>query len=81
MTTKLQPVIVTDKTLGDVAFDGTRRRPVVAINEKGELVLCCRRTATKNGWEIEGTLFKRERTTKKDTATSKKAASIEEILE
>jgi hypothetical protein len=26
--------------------------------------VCCRRTATKNGWELQGTLFARNRTGK-----------------
>jgi len=43
------------------AFDGVRRRPVVAINDEGKLVVCCRRTAAKNGWQVEGTMFTRNR--------------------
>ena len=45
MSTKLNPTQVTENTIGDVAFDGIRKRPVVAINDEGQLVVCCRRTA------------------------------------
>lgn len=69
MSTKLNPVIVTENTIGDAAFDGTRRRPVVAINEEGKLVVCCRRTAAKHGWKVEGTLHQRTRTGKKTTVS------------
>lgn len=61
----LHPVVVTtEDAVMAAAFDGVRRRPVVAINDDGELVVCCRRTASKNGWVLEGTLFARNRTGK-----------------
>lgn len=63
-TTKLTPTQVTEATMGDVAFDGVRRRPVVAINDEGQLTICCRRTAAKHGWKVEGTLHQRTRTAK-----------------
>lgn len=68
MTTKLNPVVVTEANLGDAAFDGVRRRPVVAINDDGNLVVCCRRTAAKNGWKLQGSLHQRTRTSKKAPA-------------
>lgn len=74
MSTKqiLAPVVVKTPTdIGNAAFDGVRRRPVVAINDEGNLVVCCRRTAAKNGWEIEGTLFRRDR---------KSTKSVDDIL-
>lgn len=49
----LAPTVVTEDTLGDALFDGNRRRPVVAINDEGQLVVCCRRTARKNGWALQ----------------------------
>lgn len=49
----LAPTVVTEDTLGDALFDGNRRRPVVAINDEGQLVVCCRRTAKKNGWALQ----------------------------
>lgn len=62
---RLAPVVAkTEDAVMAAAFDGVRRRPVVAVNEKGELVVCCRRTAAKNGWALEGTLFARNRTGK-----------------
>lgn len=62
---RLIPVVAADESaVIAAAFDGVRRRPVVAINEDGEMVVCCRRTATKNGWAVEGTLFARNRTGK-----------------
>ena len=38
-----------------------RSRPVVAINELGELVVCCKTTAKKHGWEVQGKLYVRVR--------------------
>lgn len=64
MSTKLNPTEVTENTIGDVAFDGIRKRPVVAINDEGQLVVCCRRTAAKHGWKLEGTLHQRTRAAK-----------------
>lgn len=62
---RLMPVVAKNEdAVMAAAMDGTRRRPVVAINDKGQLVVCCRRTASKNGWALEGTLFKRNRTGK-----------------
>ena len=67
---KLTPTVVTDKTIGDVLFDGARRRPVLAINDDGEQVVCCRRTAKTNGWEIIQVAYSRaeESSSKKTTA-------------
>lgn len=72
MSTKLNPTAVTEATLGDVAFDGTRKRPVVVINDEGQLVVCCRRTAAKHGWKLEGSLHQRTRAAKpaKDEAAA-----------
>lgn len=62
---RLHPVVAKNEdAVIAAAFDGVRRRPVVAINDAGELVVCCRRTASKNGWAMEGTLFARNRTGK-----------------
>lgn len=58
---KLQPTVVTQNEIGDVAFDGVRRRPVMAVNDEGETVICCRRTAKKHGWEVKEKLFHRVR--------------------
>lgn len=38
-----------------------RSRPVVAINELGGLVVCCKTTAKKHGWEVQGKLYARTR--------------------
>lgn len=46
-----------DTAVLDAAFDGQRKRPVVAIDRQGHKVVCCLRTAKKNGWKIEGRLF------------------------
>lgn len=62
---RLVPVVAADEdAVIAAAYDGVRRRPVVAINADGDMVVCCRRTATKNGWTLEGTLFARNRTGK-----------------
>lgn len=57
--TKLAPVDCgkDDTAVLDAAFDGQRKRPVVAIDRQGHKVVCCLRTAKKNGWKIEGRLF------------------------
>lgn len=41
------------------ATAGGRRRPVEAIDDEGNLVVCCSRTARKHGWELVARLFKR----------------------
>ena len=38
-----------------------RSRPVSAINEAGQVVVCCASTARKHGWKITGKLYKRNR--------------------
>ena len=54
----LQPTLCADEAeVLEVAMDGVRRRPVMARNKAGELVVCCSRTARKHGWAIEGKLF------------------------
>lgn len=54
----IKPVICKNETqVGDAAFDGTRRRPVVAINEEGKLVVCCKRTAKLHGWQLQEVLY------------------------
>lgn len=58
MTTKLEPTITTKaKVKTDAVADG-RKRPIVAINEDGKLVVCCRRTAKKRGWDIQAVVAK-----------------------
>lgn len=73
-TNHLTPTVCSNETeVAEVAFDGVRRRPVLAINEEGELTVCCRRTARKHGWEIKGALFQRSRTGRK---AATKAAQV-----
>jgi len=48
-----------------------RRRPVLAINDNGELTVCCRRTARKHGWKVEGAMFERTRSGKRAEAAAK----------
>lgn len=64
---KLNPTVVTDKTVGDVLFDeqAHRRRPVIAVNDEGETVVCCRRTARKYGWKVQTVAYSRTRTARK----------------
>lgn len=51
----LKPTIAkSEEEAADLAFDGVRRRPVVAKNQKGELVVCSMRTARKYGWDVQG---------------------------
>lgn len=57
-TTKLNPVTVRSaKAATTQAQQDGRKRPIVAINEEGKLVVCCRRTAKKNGWEVQEVLY------------------------
>ena len=46
------------------AAEAGRKRPVLARNQAGELVTCCRSTARKNGWDVVQKLYKRVRKTK-----------------
>lgn len=60
--TKLVPVICKNETqVLDASYTTGRRRPVVALNAKGEMVVCCKRTARKQQMKIEGRLFVRPR--------------------
>jgi nucleotidyltransferase/DNA polymerase involved in DNA repair len=57
---KLAPVVAKSaKAAATLAQQDGRKRPIVAINEEGKLVVCCRRTAKKNGWEIQDVLYER----------------------
>lgn len=57
--TRLLPTVVSKGDIGSVAFDGQRRRPILAINDDGDLVVCCRATARTHGWEVQGSLHTR----------------------
>lgn len=59
-TPKLTPVIVKNaKSAATLAQQDGRKRPIVAINEEGKLVVCCRRTAKKNSWQVQDILYER----------------------
>ncbi len=60
-STKLVPTFVTGDFIaaGDALFDGVRRRPVAAYTPEGKAVVCCVRTARKNGWTIAARAFSR----------------------
>ena len=62
---KKAPTVVEslDQAVAAVAEAG-RKRPVLARNQAGELVTCCRSTARKNGWEVVQKMYKRVRKTK-----------------
>jgi nucleotidyltransferase/DNA polymerase involved in DNA repair len=61
MSIKLNPTLTTKTKAKAVAEQEGRKRPVIAINEEGKLVVCCRRTAKKNGWEVQDVLYERAR--------------------
>ena len=61
---KLAPTITSKAKAKTVAAADGRKRPIVAINEEGKLVVCCRRTAKKNGWDIQEVLYERTKTMK-----------------
>jgi len=59
---KLAPVVAkTAKAAAALAQQDGRKRPIVAINEDGKLVVCCRRTAKKNGWPVQDVLYERSK--------------------
>lgn len=63
---KLAPQVAkTAKAAATLAQQDGRKRPIVAINEEGKLVVCCRRTAKKNGWQVQDVLYERSKTTPK----------------
>jgi hypothetical protein len=71
---KLAPTVVRGaKAATTQAQQDGRKRPIVAINEEGKLVVCCRRTAKKNGWQIQDVLY--ERAAKKAAPEPVKAAA------
>ena len=62
---KLAPVVAkTAKAAATLAQQDGRKRPIMAINEEGKLVVCCRRTAKKNGWQIQDVLYERSKPAK-----------------
>lgn len=65
---KLAPTITSKAKAKTVAAQDGRKRPIVAINEDGKLVICCRRTAKKNGWDIQEVLYERAKIVKADAA-------------
>lgn len=68
-TPKLAPVVAkTAKAAATLAQQDGRKRPIVAINEEGKLVVCCRRTAKKNGWQIQDVLYERTKVAPKAEA-------------
>ena len=75
-TTKLNPVDCgkDDTSVMEAAFDGQRKRPVVAINREGHKVVCCLRTARKHGWKIEGRLFQKTKAKEEPVKATKPAA-------
>lgn len=92
---KLAPTVTSKAKAKSVAAADGRKRPIVAINEEGKLVVCCRRTAKKNGWDIQEVLYERAKTVKAEapvvpadaakTAKVKKAkkvvdAALDDIL-
>lgn len=68
---KLAPVVAkTAKAAATLAQQDGRKRPIVAINEEGKLVVCCRRTAKKNGWQVQDVLYERSKPAKTEAPTS-----------
>jgi hypothetical protein len=83
---KLAPTVVRGaKAAATQAEQDGRKRPIVAINEDGKLVVCCRRTAKKNGWQVQDVLYERAKAAPKveaPTPAPKKAvdSTLDEIL-
>lgn len=71
---KLTPVVAkTAKAAATLAQQDGRKRPIVAINEDGKLVVCCRRTAKKNGWQVQDVLYERSKPAAKTESTPEAA--------
>jgi hypothetical protein len=72
-TSAKTPVVVTneDGVVNFLITNENRSRPVVAINEEGKLVICCKTTAKKHGWEVQGKLYVRTRSGKSAAINTK----------
>jgi hypothetical protein len=58
-TTKLNPTFVNNaEQAGAVLFDGVRARACACYTQEGQAVVCCERTAKKNGWTIVARTWK-----------------------
>jgi len=77
---KLAPTVTSKAKAKSVAAADGRKRPIVAINEEGKLVVCCRRTAKKNGWDIQEVLYERAKTAKVKEAKKVVDAALDDIL-
>ena len=65
------PITVkTPEAAMDAALDGLRTRPIVAIDQNGDLVVCCKTTAKKHGWVVQGKLYARARSGKAITVVA-----------
>ena len=73
---KLAPTITSKAKAKSVAVADGRKRPIVAINEEGKLVVCCRRTAKKNGWDIQEVLYERVKTVKAEALAVVPASKV-----
>lgn len=66
VTAKLNPTIVTKAKAKEVAAADGRKRPIMAINDEGKLVVCCRRTAKNHGWVVQEALYDRKQASKSE---------------
>jgi hypothetical protein len=64
-------IVKTEAEAADLAFSGEIRRPCLARDGKGQLVVCSRRTIREKGWKLEGTLFVRDRKAEATVGVSK----------
>lgn len=83
---KLNPTNVRSiKAAATTAATEGRKRAVVAINDEGKLVVCCRRTAKNNGWDLQEVLYQRSakkpvEPAPKPAKVKKAEATVDEIL-
>lgn len=58
-STKLTPTFVTTaEQAGAALFDGIRARACACWTQEGQAVVCCARTAKKNGWTVVARTWK-----------------------
>lgn len=72
-------VVATIEDAGDEMFTSMRRRPVLAKNKQGQLVVCSARTARKHGWETQKEKAAVTKAAPKNTKREQRLAKLQEV--